>query len=167
VAREEANIFPVFICGLHKEDFVRTQATSNPPLLPEFTSRFILTKPLGALIQQVHEESNHRNLRMSFKQHAGEFIAEACERYHLLVEDLPVVGIEDWDFTQGFYYGLSQEAKEHIDNLAAGTFRLLQTQEAQALFEKIIASERESEEYDAKENSCATKIDPLTQKFWG
>jgi hypothetical protein len=25
----------------------------------------------------------------------------------------------------------------------------------------------ESEEYDAKENSCATKIDPLTQKFWG
>jgi hypothetical protein len=60
---------------------------------------------------------------------------------------------------------LSQEAKEHIDNLAGGTFFLLKTQEAQALFEKITASERESEEYDAKENSHATKIDPLTQKF--
>jgi hypothetical protein len=38
------------------------------------------------------------------------------------VTDLPVAGMEDWDFTQGFYYGLSQEAKEHIDNLAGGTF---------------------------------------------
>jgi hypothetical protein len=62
---------------------------------------------------------------------------------------------------------LCQEAKEHIDNLAGGTFFLFKTQEAQALYEKITASERESEEYDAKENSCATKIDQLTQKFWG
>jgi hypothetical protein len=60
---------------------------------------------------------------------------------------------------------LSQEAKEHIDNLVEGTFFLLKTQQARALFEKITTNERESEEYDAKENSCATKIDPLTQKF--
>jgi hypothetical protein len=62
---------------------------------------------------------------------------------------------------------LSQEAKEHIDNLAGGTFFLLKTQEARALFEKITTSERESEECDAEENSRATKIDPLTQKFRG
>jgi hypothetical protein len=99
---------------------------------------------------------------MSFKQLVGESIAEAWEHYHLFVVDLPVAGLEDWDFTQGFYYGLSQEAKEHIDNLVGGTFFLLKTQEARALFEKITISERESEEYDAKENSHATKIDPLT-----
>jgi hypothetical protein len=58
-------------------------------------------------------------------------------------------------------------SQEHIDNLARGTFFLLKTQEARALFEKLTACERESEEYDAKENSRATKIDPLTQKFWG
>jgi hypothetical protein len=58
-------------------------------------------------------------------------------------------------------------SQEHIDNLAGGTFFLLKAQEAQALFEKIIASERESEEYAAKENSRATNIDPLTQKFQG
>jgi hypothetical protein len=34
--------------------------------------------------------------------------------------------------------------------------------EIRALFEKITTSKRESEEYDAKENSLATKIDPLT-----
>jgi hypothetical protein len=78
------------------------------------------------------------------------------------VEDLPVAEMEDLDFTQGFYYGLSQEAKEHIDYLAGATFFLLKTQEAWALFEKITANEKESEEYDAKENSRATKIDPLT-----
>jgi hypothetical protein len=67
---------------------------------------------------------------MTFKQLAGESIAKAWERYHLFVADLLVAGMEDWDFTQGFYYGLSQEAKEHIDNLAGGTFLLLKTQEA-------------------------------------
>jgi hypothetical protein len=102
---------------------------------------------------------------MSFKQLVGESIAKEWERYHLFVAYLPVARMEDWDFTQGFYYVLSQEAKVHIDNLAGGTFFLLKTQEAWALFEKITA--RESEEYDAKENSCATKIDPLTQKFHG
>jgi uncharacterized protein YhaN len=65
-------------------------------------------------------------------------------------------------FAGKFYYGLSQEAKEHIDNLAGGTFFSLKTQEARALFEKITACERESGEFDAKENSRATKIDPLT-----
>jgi hypothetical protein len=68
---------------------------------------------------------------MCFKQLAGESIVELWEFYHLFVVDLPVARMEDWDFTQGFYYGLSQEAKEHIDNLAGGTFFLLKTQEAQ------------------------------------
>jgi hypothetical protein len=86
-----------------------------------------MTEHLVALIQQVHEKSNRINSRMSFKELAGESIAKAWECYHLFVADLPVVGIEDWDFTQGFYYGLSQEAKEHINNLAGGTFFLLKT----------------------------------------
>jgi hypothetical protein len=114
-----------------------------------FTSRFLSTELLGALIRQVHEKRNHSIPRMSFKQLARESIAKAWEHYHLFVADLPVTRMKDWDFTQGFYYGLSQEAKEHIDNLIGDTFFLLKTQEAQALFEKITASERESEEYDA------------------
>jgi hypothetical protein len=132
-----------------------------------FISRFFSTELIGALIRQVHEKSNRRNPRMSFKQLAGESIVEAWESYNLFVVDLQIARMEDWDFTQGFYDGLSQEANEHIDNLAGGTFFLLKTQEAHALFEKITSSERESEEYDAKGNFCATKIDPLTQRFWG
>jgi hypothetical protein len=62
---------------------------------------------------------------------------------------------------------LSQEAKEHIDTLAGGTFFMLNAEEARALFEKISTTERESEEHGLKENSYTIEIDPLTRKFQG
>jgi hypothetical protein len=64
-----------------------------------FMLRFFSTELLGALIQQVCEKRNHKNPRMSFKQLAGESIAEAWEYCHLFVADLLVVRMEDWDFT--------------------------------------------------------------------
>jgi hypothetical protein len=79
--------------------------------------------------------------------------------------DLPTAGMEDWGFNQGFYYGLSQEAKAHIDALAGGTFFMLNTEKMSALLEKLSTSERESEEYDLKEDSRTAVIDPLTRKF--
>jgi hypothetical protein len=79
--------------------------------------------------------------------------------------DLPTAGIEDWEFNQGFYCGLSQEAKEHIDVFAAGTLFMLNAKKMRALFEKLSASKRESEDYGLKENFCTVKIDPLTRKF--
>jgi hypothetical protein len=102
---------------------------------------------------------------MSFKQLADETFAEAWERYHGLMTDHPTAGLEDWECKQGFYCGLSQEAKEHIDALAGGTFFMLNIEEAWALFEKLSTSERESEEYGLKENSHTAEIDPLTRNF--
>jgi S-formylglutathione hydrolase FrmB len=88
---------------------------------------------------------------MSFNQLADETFAEAWERYHALITNLPTADVEDWEFTQGFYCGLSQHAKEHIYTLARGTFFMLDAKEAWALFEKLSASEMESEEHDLKE----------------
>jgi hypothetical protein len=79
--------------------------------------------------------------------------------------DLRTGGMEDWEFTQGFYCGLSQEANEHIDTLAGETFFRLNAEEARVLFEKLSTSERESEEHGLKENSHTIEIDPLTRKF--
>jgi hypothetical protein len=62
---------------------------------------------------------------------------------------------------------LSQEAKEHIDALAGGTFFMLNAKKARAFFEKLSASKRESEEYGLTEDSRTAKIDPLTRKFQG
>jgi hypothetical protein len=72
------------------------------------------------------------DLRMSLKQLVDKTLIEAWERYHGFMTYLPTVGMEDWEFNQGFYCGLSQEArglsqeaKEHIDALAGGTFFML------------------------------------------
>jgi hypothetical protein len=81
--------------------------------------------------------------------------------------DLSTAGMEDWKFTQGFYCGLSREAKEHIDTLAGGSVFMLNVEEAWTLFEKLSASERESEEHGLKENFGTVEIDPHTRKFQG
>jgi hypothetical protein len=81
--------------------------------------------------------------------------------------DLPTVGMEDWEFTQGVYCGFSQEAKKHIDTLSRGTFIMLNAEEVWALFENLSSSERESEEHVLKENSRIVEIDPVTRKFQG
>jgi hypothetical protein len=68
--------------------------------------------------------------RMSFKQLADETLAEAWERYHDFMTDLPIAGMEDWELNQAFYRGLSQEAKEHINAFARGTFFMLNAEKA-------------------------------------
>jgi hypothetical protein len=102
---------------------------------------------------------------MSFNHLANETFTEAWEHYHGLMTDLPTAGMKDWEFTQGFYCGLSQEAKEHIGTLAGGTFFILNDEEARVLFEKLSASERKSEKHGLKENLYTVKIDPLMRKF--
>jgi hypothetical protein len=81
--------------------------------------------------------------------------------------DLPIIGMEDWESNQGFYCGLLQEAKEHIDDHAGATFFMLNAKKVWAFLEKLSASERESEEYGLKEDSRTAEIDPLTRKFQG
>jgi hypothetical protein len=67
---------------------------------------------------------------MNFNQLPDETFTEAWEHDHGLMIDLPPAGMKDWEFTQGFYCGMSQEAKEHIDTLAGGTFFELNAEEA-------------------------------------
>jgi hypothetical protein len=110
--------------------FVGPESPTAHHSFPRFTSRFISTRLLGFLIRQVSKKSNRRDPRMNFNQLADETFAEAWERYHGLMTDLPTIGMEDWEFTQGFYYGLSQEAKEHIDTLATGTLFMLNAEKA-------------------------------------
>jgi hypothetical protein len=105
------------------------------------------------------------DLRMSFKWLVDETLAKAWERHHGFMTDLPTTGMEDWEFNQGFYCGLPQEAKEHIDALAGATFFMLNAKKVWALLEKLSTSERESEEYGLKEDSCTVEIDPLMRKF--
>jgi hypothetical protein len=38
----------MFVCGLHREDFVWTRATDNPPLLPEVYIEILLDRTYGS-----------------------------------------------------------------------------------------------------------------------
>jgi hypothetical protein len=105
--------------------FIRPESSTVHHSFLRFTSRFISIGLLGVLIRQVSKKSNRMDPRMSFKQLVDETLVEACERYHGFMIDLSTAGMEDWEFNQRFYYGLSQEAKEHIDILAGGTFFML------------------------------------------
>jgi hypothetical protein len=91
--------------------FVRPKSPTVHHSFLRFTSRFISIGLLGFLIRQVRKKSNQIDPRMSFKQLAEETLTEAWERYHGFMTDLPTVIMEDWEFNQGFYCGLSQEAK--------------------------------------------------------
>jgi hypothetical protein len=66
---------------------------------------------------------------MSFKQLVDEAFAKVWERYHGFMTYLPTASMKDFEFTQGFYCGLSEEAKKHIDALARGTFFMLNAEE--------------------------------------
>jgi hypothetical protein len=110
--------------------FVGPESRTDYHSFLRFTLRFISTGLLGSLIQQVSKKGNQRDPRMSFNQLTDETFTKAWERYHGLMTDLPPASMEDWEFTQGFYYVLSQEAKEHIYTLAGGTFFELNAEEA-------------------------------------
>jgi hypothetical protein len=101
--------------------FVGPESLRAHHSFPRFTLGFVSTGLLGFLIQQVNKKSNRRDPRINVNQLADKTFTEVWERYHGLMTDLPIAGMKDWEFTQGFYCGLSQEAKEHIDILAGGT----------------------------------------------
>jgi hypothetical protein len=98
----------VVVCGGHREVFCQTQVTDSSPLIPEVYIKIYLDRTSGFLIQQVSKKSNQMDPRMSSKQLADETLIEAWERYHGFMTDLPTDGMEDWEFNQGFYCGLSQ-----------------------------------------------------------
>jgi hypothetical protein len=57
--------------------------------------RFISIGLLGIVIRQVSKKSNGEDLIMSFKQLVDETFAEAWERYHGFMIDLPTAGMKD------------------------------------------------------------------------
>jgi hypothetical protein len=77
--------------------FLERESPTAHHSFSRFTSRFISSGLLGFLIRRVSKKSNWRDLRMNFNQLVDETFAEAWERYHSLVIDLPKAGMEDWN----------------------------------------------------------------------
>jgi hypothetical protein len=75
--------------------FVRPKSPTVHHSFLRFTLRFISMGLLGFLIRQISKKSNRRDPRMRFKELTDETSAEAWERYHGFMTDLPTAGMED------------------------------------------------------------------------
>jgi hypothetical protein len=79
--------------------------------------------------------------------------------------------MEEWLLMQGFYHGLTQKAREHLDATAEGSFLSLTVGKAELLMEKISENQGwsqdhsqycyQSEETIAEVNALSTKMDDL------
>jgi hypothetical protein len=79
--------------------------------------------------------------------------------------------MEEWLLMQGFYHGLTQKAREHLDATDGGSFLSLTFGKAKLLMEKISENQgwsqdhtqhyHQSEETIEEVNTLSTKIDDL------
>jgi hypothetical protein len=79
--------------------------------------------------------------------------------------------MEEWLRMQGFYHGLTQKAREHLDATAGGSFLSLTVGKAKTLMEKISENQgwsqdhtqhcHQSEETVEEVNALSTKMDDL------
>jgi hypothetical protein len=79
--------------------------------------------------------------------------------------------MEEWLLMQGFYHGLTQKAREHLDATAGGSFLSLIVVKAKTLMEKISENQgwsqdhtqhyHQSKEIVEEVNALSTKMDDL------
>src|SRR6185312_2400659 len=70
-----------------------------------------------------------------------ETIPEVWERLQEYVQACPHHGIEEWLIIQNFFHGLNQQAQNHIDTAAGGSFLSLDVARAKTLIAKIASNQ--------------------------
>ena len=65
-----------------------------------------------------------------------ETIPEVWERLQEYIQACPHHGIEEWLIIQNFFHGLNQQAQDHVDAAAGGSFLSLDVAGAKALIDK-------------------------------
>ena len=63
-----------------------------------------------------------RNRISGIQQLPDDTIPEAWERLQEYIQACPHHGMEEWLIIQNFFHGLNQQAKDHIDATAGGSF---------------------------------------------
>ena len=82
-----------------------------------------------------------RNRISGIQQLPDETIPEAWERLQEYIQACPHHGMEEWLIIQNFFHGLNQQAKDHVDAAACGSFLSLDVAGAKTLIEKIASNQ--------------------------
>ena len=102
----------------NKEAFTTWEACSNA-----FLAKYFPVGKTNAL----------RNRISGIQQLPDETIPEAWERLQEYIQACPHHGMEEWLIIQNFFHGLNQQAKDHVDAIAGGSFLSLDVAGAKML----------------------------------
>ena len=110
----------------NKEAFTTWEACSNA-----FLAKYFPVGKTNAL----------RNRITGIKQLPDESIPEVWELLQEDIQACPHHGIEEWLIIQNFFHGLNQQAQDHVDAAAGGSFLSLDVAGAKALIDKIASNQ--------------------------
>ena len=84
------------------------------------------------------------------------------------IRECPHHGIKEWLLIQGFYHGLTNVARSHLDAAARGAFTSLNVTQAKSLIEKTVTNQGSNEErLQPKKRGMHTvhEVDALSEKM--
>ena len=82
-----------------------------------------------------------RNRITGIQQLPDETIPEVWECLQEYIQACPHHGIEEWLIIQNFFHGLNQQAQDHVDAAAGGSFLSLDVAGAKALIDKVASNQ--------------------------
>jgi hypothetical protein len=82
-----------------------------------------------------------RNRISGIQQLPNETIPEALECLQEYIQACPHHDMEEWLIIQNFFHGLNQQAKDHVDAAAGGSFLSLDVARAKTLIDKIASNQ--------------------------
>jgi len=150
-------LFPFSLVGRAKQWFYANKEDINTwvKCSKAFLAKFF---PIG-------KRSALREKITNFQQQKTETISEAWERLQGYIQNCSHHGMEEWLLMQGFYHGLNEKTREHLDATAKGLFLSLTLGKAKELMEKISDnqswSQDKGEEAIEEVNGLSTKKDNL------
>ena len=109
----------------NKEAFMTWEACSNA-----FLAKYFPVGKTNAL----------RNRITGIQQLPDETIPEVWERLQEYIQACPHHSIEEWLIIQNFFHGLNQQAQDHVDAAASGSFLSLDVARAKTLIDKIASN---------------------------
>jgi len=122
-------LFPFSLLGKAKTWFYSNKEA--------FTTWEICSNAFLAKYFPVGKTNALRNRITGIQQLPDETILEVWERLQEYIQACPHHGIEGWLIIQNFFHGLNQQAQDHVDAAAGGSFLSLNVAGAKALIKKI------------------------------
>ena len=110
----------------NKEAFTTWEACSNA-----FLAKYFPVGKTNAL----------RNRITGIQKLPDETIPEVWEHLQKYIQACPHHGIEEWLIIQNFFHGQNQQAQDHVDAAADGSFLYLDVAGAKALIDKIVSNQ--------------------------